>query len=212
MQVALDVRYQSPESVEFVGYVSDQPSGSEVVDGGYPILTFDELVSAGDIGVFVPVHSPAGRRSIFERLDAAGVPIVGARGLPHLAHPEADVAEGAIVTCTTRLGHNTRIGRGSIVLGDIVAHDGVVGEFTTLAVSSTVAGHVEIGNDVFVGLGAVIHNGTARRPLVIGDGAIIGAGAVVERSVGAGETIVGPRAMSHSSWRALQSRADAADQ
>jgi len=205
------MRHQSPHDVGFAGYVSDRPRGAESVDGGYPVMSFDELRALADVGVFVPVHDPAGRRAIFERLDDAGIPLVGARGAPHLAHPEAEVGEGTIVVSTARLGHNTRIGRGAIVLANLVGHDVVVGDFTTLAVSSVVAGHVTIGNDVFIGLGAVVNNGTSRRPLVIGDGAIVGAGAVVERDVAPGEVVVGPRAMTAADWGMLRSRARSGD-
>lgn len=211
MQVALDLRYQAPDDIMFAGYISDRAPDADSVDGGYPVMSFDELREAGDIGVFVPVHDPAGRRAIFERLDVAGIPLVGARGLPHLAHPEAEVGEGGVVISTTRLGHNTRIGRGTLVFADVVGHDVVIGEFTTLAMSSVVAGHVTIGDNAFIGLGSVIHNGTSRRPLVIGDGAIIGAGAVVERDVGPGEIVVSPRAMPAREWGVLRSRLRATD-
>jgi acetyltransferase-like isoleucine patch superfamily enzyme len=52
-------------------------------------------------------------------------------------------------------------------------------------------GTVEIGDDVFVGSGAVIRNGIPERPLRIGAGAVIGMGAVVLADVPAGAVVVG---------------------
>ena len=45
---------------------------------------------------------------------------------------------------------------------------------------------VRIGNDVWIGGGAIILPG-----ITIGDGAIVGAGSVVTRDVGAGATVAG---------------------
>jgi maltose O-acetyltransferase len=49
-----------------------------------------------------------------------------------------------------------------------------------------IARAVVIGEDVWIGGGAIILGG-----VTIGDGAIVGAGSVVTRNVAAGETVVG---------------------
>lgn len=197
-----DLRHQAQGQVEFLGYVDDFNDPRRSVEKGYPILSFEDLVELPDVGVFVPVHDPAGRRRIHQRLTDRGVPILGSRGTPHLAHPDATLGEGTLVTSVTNLGHNTVIGRGCVVLADAVAHDVEIGDFTTLAFRSLVLGHIRIGHGVFVGAGAIIQNGSPGRPLTIGDGAVIGAGAVVVRNVAAGEVMVGPRALSLAQWRA----------
>ncbi len=206
LQVALDLVYQAQGSSELAGYISDtDPRATH--DDGLPILSLDEASTWDDVGVFVPIHDPVGRRSVFDRLTAAGLPILGARGMPHLSHPSARLGEGSIANCTTRIGSSTTIGRGVVVLADLVAHDVTVGDFCTLAVHSIILGHVEIGHDVFIGAGAVIKNGTAARPTRIGDGAVVGIGAVVDRHVAPGETVVSPRAVSIAEWQAMRSMA-----
>jgi UDP-3-O-[3-hydroxymyristoyl] glucosamine N-acyltransferase len=202
-QVALDLAFQARGLSTLSAYVSDADPRSHH-DDGLPIVTLEQLAGWGDVGVFVPIHDPAGRRAVFARIVAAGLPLIGARGLPHLVHPSAELDEGAIVTCTTRLGSRTHLGRGTVVLSDIVAHDSSVGEFSTLAVNSVVLGHVQIGRDVFIGAGAVIKNGTAAKPLRIGDGATVGIGAVVDRHVAPGETVVSPRAVSIAEWESMR--------
>lgn len=206
MLVSRDLAHQARGVSEFVAYVADGDERDRHPDGT-PILELDQLAALDDIAVFVPIHDPAGRRSVFDRLTAAGVPILASSGLPHLSDPSAQLGEGVIVPSTTRIGFATSIGRGTIAMGDLIAHDVNIGEFCTLAASSVVLGHVDIGQGVFVGAGAIIKNGTTRRPLVIGDGAIIGVGAVVDRDVAPGETVVSPRAVSIAEWQAMRSAA-----
>ena len=65
-------------------------------------------------------------------------------------------------------------------------HDAVIGEDCEIAPHTSVGGHVELGDGVRVGQGAVF------RPFVkVGEGARIGAGAVVVRDVPANEVWVG---------------------
>ena len=59
-------------------------------------------------------------------------------------------------------------------------------------------GNVIIQDNVYIGTGAIIRQGSANSPLIIGQGATIGAGAVVLRSVEPNSTMVGAPA------RALQ--------
>ena len=191
---------------EFVAYVADDDPRERHPDGT-PILSLEQLADLEDTAVFVPIHAPAGRRSVFDRITAAGVPILGSSGLPHLSDPSAELGEGVIITSTTRIGFATALGRGTIVMGDLVAHDVTIGDFCTLAAHSKVLGHVNIGHDVFVGAGAIIKNGTPRRPLLIGDGAVIGIGAVVDRDVAPGETVISPRAVSIAEWQAMRAAA-----
>jgi hypothetical protein len=205
VQVSFDVAVQVGDRVPFLCYVDDELAGVPLASDDRPVLTLDEAARRfPGAGVFVSVHSPAGRRRIFDRLTARGIPIVGADGSAQLRHPSADLGEGVIVASTTRVGPLARLGRGVIALADLVAHDVVVGEFSTLAVGSTVLGHVRIGREVWVGAGAVVGNGTAERPVVIGDGAVIGAGAVVRGDVQAGAVLVGPPAATPSGWSALR--------
>lgn len=70
-------------------------------------------------------------------------------------------------SCT--IGHETRVGRGSVVNP-----------------GANLSGAVTIGDGVLIGTGAQVLQG-----LTVGDGATVGAGAVVTRDVPAGITVVG---------------------
>lgn len=192
--VAFDLMHQAAGRIEFAGYVADNDPRAEQVDG-FPIVGFDEAAAWKDTAVFVPIHDPTARRAVTERLSAAGVPLLGAAGLPYLVHPTARIGDGAIVQSSCRVGPGAVLGRGTVALGDLVAHDVYIGDFVTLAAGSTVLGHVKVGSNVWIGGGATIKNGTPSRPLTIGDGVVIGVGAVVDRDIRAGEVIVSPGAL-----------------
>ena len=206
VQTAFDLAYQARDLSAFVAYIADDDARARHVDGN-PIISLEEAAGWDDLGVFIPIHDPSDRRTVFSRVYAAGLPILGAAGLPHLVHPSARLGEGVIVQSSTRVGPAADLGRGTIVFSDLVAHDVSVGEFSTLAAHSVILGHVDIGDEVFVGARAVIKNGTAKRPIVIGDGAVIGVGAVVDRDVAPGEVVVSPRAVSIAEWQAMRSAA-----
>lgn len=212
IQVVTEIAHAVREQTEFVGYIADQSESKQTVDG-FPVVELDKVPTDGSVGVIVPIFQ--GRAGVFDRLTEAGVPILGTRGSPELMSPHAQTGEGVIVPVTSRVGPHTIFGRGVVALSDLIAHDTVIGDFTTLGMHSVVLGHVQIGANVFIGTSAVIRNGTAERPVVIGDGAVIGVGAVVGGDVAPGEVAVSPRAIPLAEWRALRQIAQeriAADQ
>jgi acetyltransferase-like isoleucine patch superfamily enzyme len=50
---------------------------------------------------------------------------------------------------------------------------------------------VKIGRRAFIGIGAVVLNGTQDSPIIIGDDAIVGAGSCVINDVEEGATVMG---------------------
>lgn len=204
-QISLDVAHQATGVASFVGYVDDEKAGEALAFDDRPVIALDDVHTRfPGAGVFVAVHSPKGRRQVFARIRERRLALVGTDGVAHLRHPSVVLGEGVIVPSTTRVGPSTRLGRGVLALSDLIAHDVTVGEFTTLAATSVILGHVSIGEDVWIGAGAVVGNGTVDRPVVIGDAAVVGAGAVVRGDVAPGEVVVGPRAASPAAWSGLR--------
>lgn len=104
----------------------------------------------------------------------------------------ARLGEGAMVCDFAVVNNNAVIGRHfQANVHAQVSHDAVIGDFVTFAPQTSCNGWVEIGDDVSVGAGALIRNGTPQRRLRIGQGATIGMGAVVLRDVPAGRTALG---------------------
>jgi UDP-N-acetylglucosamine acyltransferase len=83
--------------------------------------------------------------------------------------------------CTVHRGTEraTRIGNRCFVMNKAhFGHDAVVGDDVTLAVSTILGGHVEVGFGANLGLASVVHQ---RR--LVGAGAMVGMGSVVTRDV-----------------------------
>ena len=67
----------------------------------------------------------------------------------------------------------------------------MIGDYVTFAPNVQCNGSVVIEDNVYVGTGAIIRQGTPTKPIVIGQGAIVGMGAVVTKSIPAFETVIG---------------------
>jgi sugar O-acyltransferase (sialic acid O-acetyltransferase NeuD family) len=129
---------------------------------------------------------PEGRRTLVERIGAAGRPANA------IVHPVADVGvgvqlgKGTVVLGGAHLSPFVRLGAHSLVsYGATVGHDTVFGDYASVMPNAAVSGDIIAGNDVLVGTGACVLQG-----LTLGDGAQIGAGAVVVKDVPADTTVV----------------------
>ena len=115
-----------------------------------------------------------------------------------------------LIAQTARVSAHAQIGSGAIIcdfalvepgvgigthfhanIYSYVAHDCVIGDYVTFAPRVSCNGNVHIEDDVYIGAGAVIKQGTPANPLVIGKGATIGMGAVVTKDVPSGAVVVG---------------------
>lgn len=93
----------------------------------------------------------------------------------------------AFVTVDAGIVSSTRIGARTFLMAHVhVGHDCQIGADCELAAGTILAGHVELGDRVKIGVGSCV------RPFVkIGDGARIGAGAAVVCDVPPGEVWAG---------------------
>jgi sugar O-acyltransferase (sialic acid O-acetyltransferase NeuD family) len=121
---------------------------------------------------------------------------------PALIHPDTSFARGerAIVEATrgTVVFAGVRLMAG-VGVGDFcafnlnvtVSHDCEVGDFVNLSPGANIAGNVRIGEGAWIGIGAVVNQGTNARKLEIGADTIVGSGAVVLRDCAAQSVYVG---------------------
>lgn len=124
----------------------------------------------------------------------------------HLLGIPPEISPGVRIEafCTVDAGTTraTRIGaRTWLMKGCHVAHDCIVGEDCELSPHVALAGWVEVGDRVRIGMGATIRN-----RIRIGDGARIGMGAVVIRDVPPGVTVVGNPAAQMLTGKSLRQR------
>lgn len=168
-----------------IRFVSDD--GPDEVDG-VPVVAPEAL--APDDRLCIAVGSPALRRRLADRCAAA--PLATVIAPTALIDPTASLGPGAMICDFSMINSRARVGAHFLCnYFSHVSHDCVIGDFVTFSPRVSCCGTVEIGDDVFVGAGAVIRNGVLGRPLRIGAGAEIAMGAVVVGDVAAGTRVAG---------------------
>lgn len=164
-------------------FVSDEPRGPvmgiDVIPPG-ALLPGDEVI----IGI--------GSGSVRRRLAGLGYRFGSLFAPTVIIGRDVEIGEGAVFCDHSLVSTSARIGRHfQCNYYAYVAHDCVVGDFVTFAPGVHCMGNVHIGDDAYVGAGALLKNGCADKPLRIGAGAVVGCGAVVTKDVLPGVTVVG---------------------
>lgn len=96
----------------------------------------------------------------------------------------ATIGDGCYIGAQTYIGPDVKVGTGCIInTHGIVGHDSVVGNYSQIGPQVCVSGHVEIGESVFVGAGALFNNGSAQAPVIIPDDVHIGMGCHITASL-----------------------------
>lgn len=89
------------------------------------------------------------------------------------------VREGATIHRATVEGASTKIGKNALLMANShIAHDCVIGDNFIQACYSALAGHVHVGNDVFLSGGSMIHQRCR-----IGEGVIISGNSAVSMDI-----------------------------
>lgn len=171
-----------------VCFVDLDPGAGEL--NGLPVVTLED--APADAALSIAIADAAVRRRIDAEMTAAGRSFVSIIAPTCVFRGPSQIGEGAILCDHVVITANVVIGRHFHAnLFSYVAHDCVVGDFVTLAPRACINGNTVIEDDVYVGTGAVLKQGTPDRPLRIGRGAVIGMGAVVTKDVPAGAVVVG---------------------
>lgn len=140
----------------------------------------------------VPIADVAIRYKLIDTLSSHGVSMLTVISQSAEFLGRYTLGDGAIICSKCIITDNVQIGRMfHMNLFSYVAHDCQIGDFVTFAPAVKCNGNVIIEDDVYVGTGAVIRQGTPDKPLRIGKGAIIGAGALVLSDVPENATVVG---------------------
>lgn len=183
-----DIVARSPRLRERYGalaFVVDAPAGPVQ---GIPVVHPDAL--GPDDVLCLAVGSSPDRRKLAARF--AGRRFATIVSDHAIVSPAARLGAGAIVCDFAVVNNSTMVG--DHFLANVyaqVSHDCRLGDYVTLSPKASCNGWVEMEDEVFVGAGAVIRNGSPARRLHIGAGAVIGMGAVVTKDVPAGATAIG---------------------
>ncbi len=172
------------ESQRIIGFVDDAGRPDRAWPDPRPVMSYEDAISmAPKAGFVVGIGSSNIRRNITEKL------LIDGKTMPTLVHSSVQVSE------RVKIGSGSIICAGCILTIDIVigehvhvnldctlGHDVRVGDYVTVSPGVHISGNVVIEDDVFIGTGAVILNGSEEAPLVVGQGSVIAAGACVMRS------------------------------
>ena len=172
------------ESVCFIG----REAGAEV--NGLPVIRQDDAAAGTTIAIAIGDASV--RRRVDVDIRTAGLGFVSIIAPTCVFRGPSQIGEGAILCDHVVITANVTIGRHfQANLFSYVAHDCVIGDFVTLAPRVCINGNTVIEDDVYIGTGAILKQGTPEKPLRIGKGAVIGMGAVVTKDVPPGAVVVG---------------------
>ena len=173
--------------------VDDAHMPRERLVNGVQVVSASEFadMDAAEKLFTVAIGAPMDRKRVAQRLIEEGLKPFSIRASSHIELDCNSVGVGAV------FGHFTQI-TSNIKIGDFfhcnwysaVAHDCVIGDYVTFAPGVKCNGHVIIEDEVYVGAGAIIRDGT-KSPIILGKGSVIGMGAVVTKSVSPGATVIG---------------------
>ncbi|MFM0519284.1 acetyltransferase [Caballeronia jiangsuensis] len=175
-------------------FVSDTACEIGTEKNGVAVISFTDLISSRhrDREVIVSLGSSPARRSIVERCEREELVFGTLAASTYVCQDDVQVGEGAVFCDFSMCRSNVRIGRHfQCNTYSYVAHDCIVGDFVTFAPRVSCNGRVVIEDDVYIGTGAVLRQGSPDKPLRIGKGATVGMGAVVTKDVPPGVTVVG---------------------
>jgi len=173
-------------------FVSDDESGTGSVNG-IPVFSLralkDEFPQARIVIAVADAHA---RRRIAQACVEDGFAFGTVRPPSARVYDAVEIGPGAILCDNTIVNSNARVGAHFHAnIYSYVGHDCVIGDFVTFAPRVSCNGNVRIGDNAYVGTGAIIRQGESGKPLVIGEGAVIGMGAVVTKDVPAGAVMIG---------------------
>lgn len=173
--------------VESVCFIARE-AGAEV--NGLPVVRQHDTPVGTAIAIAIGDASV--RRRVDADIRAAGFDFVSIIAPTCVFRGPSQIGEGAILCDHVVITANVAIGRHfQANLFSYVAHDCVIGDFVTLAPRVCINGNTVIEDDVYIGTGAILKQGTPDKPLRIGKGAVIGMGAVVTKDVPSGAVVVG---------------------
>lgn len=174
-------------------YFIDKEANPEPVNGTNVITYTDfQKIEAANKFATIAIADANIRKRIESELHNDHIKIINVIAENTVVMDDVKIDEGAILCPFVTLTSNIKIGKSFHAnIYSYVAHDCIIGDYVTFAPSVKCNGNVTIENNVYIGTGAMIKQGTPDRPIVIGEGAVIGMGAVVTKSVKAGDVVFG---------------------
>jgi len=167
-------------SWNIIGFIAD--TGVDI-----PALTNGKFEIIGSINDYHPkenevftcaIADPVGRKYVINLLRNRGAEFINVIHPSVMLNDYCTLGEGIVMYPNSSIGPNASVGNYSLIQSSAIAHDVIIGEYSTISSLCGILGGVRIGRLVFIGCGAVLIPN-----IRIGDGAYIGAGSVVIKNV-----------------------------
>lgn len=173
-------------------FISDSDSEVGSCINGINVHSLTSAQDLPKLEVVIAVADAQIRRRLVQKCEDHKIKFATFTAPHHLRGDNITEGEGAAYCSFTIITSDVIIGKHfHCNIYSFVAHDCIIGDFVTLAPRVCVNGNTIVEDDVYIGTGAVLKQGTPDRPLRIGHGAVIGMGAVVTRDVEPGAVVVG---------------------
>lgn len=184
------VRAGLTESADIV-FVDDNKSLIGTKVNGVLVLSLEQALLE-QRHFSIAVASPQARKKIAQIIETFGGQFFQAQAQNAVFYDSVMIGQGGVFCSSAVVTSNIKIGKHFHAnFHSYIAHDCIIGDYVTLAPHVSCGGRLSIEDEVYIGAGAVIKQGTTDKMLRIGAGAVIGMGAVVTKDVPAGSTVVG---------------------
>jgi sugar O-acyltransferase (sialic acid O-acetyltransferase NeuD family) len=179
---------------EFFDFVFIDDSIENIIINDFKVVTWGEFLKMeyDSKSVIVAIADTIIRNKIHDKVISSGILVDTCCADNAFIGDSVIIGEGGVIQPFVTLTCNIQIGKSFHAnIYSYVAHDCIIGDFVTFAPGVMCNGNVHIEDDVYIGSGAIIRQGSAGKPLKIGKGAVIGMGAVVTKSVAPNTTVIG---------------------
>jgi sugar O-acyltransferase (sialic acid O-acetyltransferase NeuD family) len=191
----LPMYLQSQNAAVDIVFVDDDQSLLGTKINGHLVVSPAQAIA--DNRMFnIAIANPQSRKRIVELLKHKGASFFTITAGGVSLYDDVEIGEGSVLCAHVAVTSNIRIGKHFHAnFHSYVAHDCEIGDYVTLAPHVSCGGRISIGDGAYIGMGAVIKQGTTQKRLVIGAGAVVGMGAVVTKDVPAGAVVIGNPAL-----------------
>lgn len=170
-----------------LGFIDDNLNALNGIGHGYKVIdTIKGHEPKLNVDYVCALAFPEIKKTIVNLLMGKGAKFVTIQHPTARVSRYAKIGHGCIITPNSNINTDAVVGDFVAVLASGVGHDAQVGNYSTLSGHVCVNGHVQIGECVYVGCGALIAPSKK-----IGDGATVGIGSVVVSNVKPGIKVFG---------------------
>lgn len=174
---------------EDIVFIDDTKTNGMIVDG-LKTFTYDRFYN--DIGkdnseVIIAVGEPINREKLFNKLKQDDIKVGTLISNNALLSDNCIIGEGCIVCEFATIHTGVKLGNNVLIQPQaVIGHDIIIGNHSVLSAYFSPGGSAIFGYRVYAGMHSVV-----KEKLRIGNDVIIGMGAVVNRDVNDGDTVVG---------------------